>query len=202
LGAAILDIGAGTTGLAVYDEGDLLHVAILPIGSSNVTHDIAIGLKIDVQTAERLKIEKGICSFKGADKKIKLAGDNDKSGMVFSQRLVSKIIQERVSEIFDLANKELKKIGRDKKLPAGITLAGGGVKLAGIEDLAKKTFQLTCAVGVPRGFANIEEDPALAAVCGLALSGWAEREDEASGGSKFSAEGLGKIKRFFKIFVP
>jgi cell division protein FtsA len=202
LGAAILDVGAGTTGLAVYDEGDLLHAAILPIGSSNITHDIAIGMKIDVQTAERLKIEKGICSFKGADKKIKLAGENDKAAAVFSQRLVSKIIQERVSEIFELANKELKKIGREKKLPAGITLAGGGIKLAGIEDLAKKIFQLTCAVGVPGGFSNVDEDPALAAVCGLALAGWAEREEEASGGLRFSAGGLGKIKRFFKIFVP
>jgi Actin-like ATPase involved in cell division len=69
LGAAVLDVGAGTTGLAVYEEGDLSHIAILPIGSANITHDIAIGLKVDVETAERLKVEKGICVFKGADKK-------------------------------------------------------------------------------------------------------------------------------------
>ncbi len=119
LGAAILDIGAGTSGLAVYEEGDLLHTAVLPIGSSNITHDLAIGLKVDVETAERLKIEKGVCLFKGVDRKIKLVSDGEKTGgAVFSQKLISKIIQERVAEIFDLANKELKKIDRDRKLPA------------------------------------------------------------------------------------
>lgn len=203
LGAAILDIGAGTAGLAVYEEGDLLHAAVLPIGSANITHDIAIGMKVDVDAAERLKIEKGVCVFKGADKKIKLAVDGDKTGgAVLSQKTLSKIIQERVSEIFDLANKELKKIGRDKKLPAGIILAGGGVKLAGIEELAKKTFQLTCSIGAPRNFSNIDRDPSLAAVCGLALAGWKEREDEVSGSPRFSVGGLGKIKKFFKIFIP
>jgi len=202
LGAAILDIGAGTSGLAVYEEGDLLHTAVLPIGSSNITHDLAIGLKVDVETAERLKIEKGVCLFKGADKKIKLAGDGEKiSGAVFSQKLISRIIQERVAEIFDLANKELKKIGRDKKLPAGITLVGGGVKLAKIEELAQKSFQLTAAVAAPRGFLNIEDDPALAAVCGLALFGWKEQEEDAVS-PRFSTGGWNKIKKFFKVFVP
>lgn len=204
LGVAILDIGAGTSSLAVYEEGDLLHMAVLPIGSSNITNDIAIGAKTDVETAERLKIEKGICVFKGGDKKIKFGGEGDKTEAVFSQRLISKIIQERVSEIFELANKELKKIGRDKKLPAGIVLTGGGVKLSRIEDLAKKTFQLTVSVGVPRGFDNIDQDPALAAACGLAAAGWKEQEEETGGQSRFSMGGGGwdRVKKFFKIFIP
>jgi cell division protein FtsA len=205
LGAAILDIGAGTSSLAVYEEGDLLHLAVLPVGSSNITNDIAIGAKTDVETAERLKIEKGVCIFKGADKKIRLGGENEKSGgAVFSQRLISKIIQERTAEIFDLANKELKKIGRDKRLPAGIVLTGGGVKLAGIEDVAKKIFQLTVSVGAPQGFDNVDQDPALAAACGLAVLGWKEQEDESGGSSRFSMGGGGweKVKKFFKIFIP
>lgn len=202
LGAAVLDIGAGTTGLAVYEEGDLFHTIVLPIGSANITHDIAIGMKIDVSIAEKLKIEKGACVFKGVDKKIKLVVDNDKTGgMVLSQRMISKIIHERVAEIFDLANKELKKIGREKKLPAGITLVGGGVKLAGIEELAKKSFQLTCSIGAPN-YANVDRDPSLAAVCGLAVAAWKEREDEISGSSGFSVGGMDKIKKFFKIFIP
>jgi cell division protein FtsA len=220
LGAAVLDIGAGTTGLAVYEEGDLLHLAVLPIGSSNITNDIAIGAKTDVETAERLKIEKGICVFKGADKKIRIgAGQGDegtkghapnggqfreRDGEVFSQRLISRIIQERTAEIFDLANKELKKIGRDKKLPAGIVLTGGGVKLAQIDEVAKKIFQLTVSVGVPRDFENIDQDPALAAACGLAAMGWKEQEDDAGGSPRFPMGGGGwdKVKKFFKIFIP
>ncbi|UMX47697.1 MAG: cell division protein FtsA [Candidatus Nealsonbacteria bacterium DGGOD1a] len=233
LGVAILDIGAGTSSLAVYEEGDLLHMAVLPVGSSNITNDIAIGAKTDIETAERLKIEKGICVFKGGDKKIYLSAEQggeeakehssnagqpsfsrnlggssrgrDGGAAIFSQRLISKIIQERVAEIFELANKELKKISRDKKLPAGIVLTGGGVKLPRIEELARKTFQLTVSVGVPRGFDNIDQDPALAAACGLAAAGWKEQEDESGGVSpRFSMNGNGwdKIKKFFKIFIP
>jgi len=204
LGVAILDIGAGTSSLAVFVEGDLLHMAVLPIGSANITNDIAIGAKTDVETAERLKIEKGNCVFKGADKKIKLNDDSEKGGEIFSQRIISKIIQERVAEIFDLANKELKKIGRDKKLPAGIVLTGGGVKLAHIEDVAKKVFQLTVTVGIPRGFDNIDQDPTLAVACGLAVDGWKELEDETVGAPRFSIGGGGweKVKKFFKIFIP
>jgi cell division protein FtsA len=118
--------------------------------------------------------------------------------------VISKIIQERVSEIFELANKELKKIGREKRLPAGIVLVGGGVKLQQIEEVAKKTFQLTVSLGVPRGFDNIDQDPALAAACGLAVSGWNEQEEDVGGSSKFSMGGgvWEKIKKFFKIFIP
>jgi len=204
LGAAILDIGAGTSSLAVFVEGDLLHMAVLPVGSANITNDIAIGAKTNVETAERLKIEKGICVFKGADKKIKISDGSEKGEEVFSQRLVSKIIQERVAEIFDLANKELKKIGYDKKLPAGIVLTGGGVKLLHIEDVAKKVFQLTVSVGLPRGFDNIDQDPSLAVACGLAAGGQKELEEESDSAPRFSIGGGGweKVKKFFKIFIP
>ena len=124
---------------------------------------------------------------------------------VFSQKMLVKIIQDRVTEIFDLANKELKKVGRDGKLPAGIVLCGGGVKLPQIEDLAKKVFKLTVSIGIPREFSNIDADPSLAGACGLVVSGWDEREDDGSRESRFPAmggSGWDKIKKFFKIFVP
>jgi cell division protein FtsA len=204
LGGAVLDIGAGTTNLAVFEEGDLLHLAVLPIGSSNITNDIAIGAKTDVEIAEQLKIEKGICAFKGADKKIKLPESETRGELIFSQRLISKIIQERAGEIFDLANKELKKINRDRRLPAGIVLTGGGVKLKNIEEVAKKIFQLTVNVGGPRGIDNADFDPAMAVSCGLAILGLKEQEEESGGQPRFSMSGGGwdKIKRFFKTFVP
>jgi len=206
LGVAILEIGAGTSSLAVYEEGDLLHMAVLPIGSANITNDIAIGVKTDVETAELMKVERGSCVFKGADKKIKIGSEADKNNVkVFSQRVVSKIVQERVAEIFDLANKELKKIGKDKKLPAGIVLTGGGVKLAQIEELAKKIFQLTVSVGVPTNLPNIDPDPSFATVCGLVVAGWKEQEDESGEPARFSMMGGGgwdKVKKFFKIFIP
>lgn len=204
LGVAVLDIGAGTSSLAVFEEGDLMHLAVLPIGSANITNDIAIGLKTDVATAERLKIEKGTCVFKGTDKKIKLEIEPNKAaGPVFSQKMLSKIISERVDEIFDLANKELKKIGRDGKLPAGIILCGGGVKLPQIDELAKKTFKLTVGIGIPCEFSNIDADPSLAVACGLVAGAWEEREDEGGQTPGFHpGGGWDKIKKFFKIFIP
>jgi len=207
LGAAVLDIGAGTSSLAVYEEGDLMHMAVLPVGSANITNDIAIGMTIDIGLAERLKIEKGQCVFKGTDKKIKIGSELEKENIqVFSQKLLTKIIQERVLEIFDLANKELKKIGRDGKLPAGIVLCGGGVKLPQIEELAQKVFKLTVSVGVPQEFSNIDADPALSGACGLVASGWEERDDDGAGReSRFSTmggSGWDKVKKFFKIFIP
>jgi cell division protein FtsA len=206
LGVAILEIGAGVSSLAVYEEGELLHMAFLPVGSSNITNDIAIGVKTDVAMAELLKVERGTCIFKGADKKIKIGSETDKNNVkVFSQRMVSKIIQERVSEIFESANKELKKIGKEKKLPAGIVLTGGGVKLAQADELAKKIFQLTVSIGVPRDYLpNIAPDPSFATVSGLVVAGWKEQEDESGETAHFSMGGgwWDKIKKFLKIFIP
>ncbi len=202
-GVAVLDIGAGTTSLAVYEEGDLVHLAVLPIGSSNITNDIAIGLKTEVETAERVKIESGTCSNRGGRKK-KGETPRDKEAPAFSHKIVSKIIQDRVVEIFGLANKELKKIDRDKKLPSGIVLTGGGAKLPKIEELAKKEFKLICRVGSPQGFMNIEADPALSAVCGLVLEG-AEIEDEGGRGEASAPLFKGvreSIVKFLRSLVP
>jgi len=206
LGVALVDIGAGTTSLAVYQEGDLMHLAVLPVGSGNITNDIAIGLRIDVEAAERIKIERGVCNFKGVDKKIKIEGAQKKNTVaVFSQRAVSRIIQDRVTEIFELVNKELKKIDRVAKLPAGIVLSGGGAKLPGIEDLAKKEFRLSSRLAVPSGISNLDQDPALTNVCGLTLLGIEERLNGSDSSPRFPSAGKSfweKIKRFIKVFVP
>jgi cell division protein FtsA len=199
LGGAILDIGAGTSGLAVFEEGNLIHLTVLPIGSSNITNDIAIGLKCDIEVAERIKIEFGSCILKDGKKreKIKLA---DEEILVFSQKQLTNIISARVSEIFREVNKELKKIGKEKLLPAGIVLTGGGAKLPKITELAKKEFHLLCKLGKIKGIDGLEEDPYLATLAGLVLLGndW-EREEKIPA---FSGDFVSKLKRIFKIFIP
>ncbi len=209
LGVALLDIGAGTSGLCVFEEGDLIHLAIFPIGSANITNDIAIGLKTDVEVAERIKIEYGSCSStpkkptgkKSAarlQEKIKIG---EPEPLVFSQKQLIGIIEARVSEIFEEVNKELKKISREKLLPAGIVLTGGGSKLPKIVELAKKELHLPCRLGKPQGFLNLESEPSLATVGGLVLGG-AELEAEKSP-SYLSGTSLStKLKRIFKIFIP
>jgi len=200
LGVAVLDIGAGTSGLAVFEEGDLIHSAILPIGSANITNDIAIGLKTDIDIAERIKTEYGTSLFTGSSKreKIEIGGEEP---LIFSHKFLSKIIALRIVEIFNEMNKELKKISREKLLPVGIVLTGGGAKLPKIIDLAKRELKLPVKTGKPRGIEGLEEDISLATVAGLVLLG-SEWEGETKG-STFSGQGLGsKLKRIFKIFIP
>jgi len=200
LGVAVLDIGAGTSGLAVFEEGDLIHLAVLPIGSVNITNDIAIGLKVDTEVAERIKIEYGSCFFKGDKReKIKIG---EEEPLVFSRRALTEIIEARVSEIFGEINKELKKISRAGLLPAGLVLTGGGSLLPQMVELAKKEFKLPCKIGKPKGFLELDEDPSLATVCGLVLGG-ADLEEKRGESTTFFGKGIGnKIKRIFRIFIP
>jgi len=199
LGVALLDIGAGTTGLAVFEEGDLIQTTILPIGSAHITSDVAIGLRCDIDTAEKIKLESGICIFKGADKKKKVETISGEI-LIFSQKMLSKIIEARVSEIFGEINKELKKISRRALLPGGVVLTGGGAKLPKIKDLAKKELRLPCRIGTPRGFSSPLEDPELSTVCGLVLLG-ADLETERTFPA-FGKEITSRLKKIFRIFLP
>lgn len=199
LGVALLDIGAGTSSLAVFEEGNLIHLAVLPIGSANITNDIAIGLKTDIDIAENIKKDYGSCliSKKERKEKIEVA---ESEPLVFTRKKLTDIIEARVSEIFEQVNKELKKISREALLPAGIVLTGGGAKLPRIAELAKKELRLPSKVGKPRGFIGLEKDTSLSTVCGLILEGL-DLEDEREI-SFFGKEIGSRIKKFFKIFIP
>jgi cell division protein FtsA len=200
LGVALLDIGAGTTGLAVFEEGNLIHLAILPIGSGHITNDIAIGLKTDIDTAEKIKREFGTVFFQGTNKKEKIEMEEEET-LVFTHKQLNKIITARLSEIFGEVSKELKKISRQQLLPAGIVLTGGGAKIPKIREFAKKELRLSCRLGKPRGFSPFQEDPRFSVACGLILRG-ADLEEEEKGFS-FPGKGIkSKIKKFFKIFIP
>ena len=198
LGVCLLDIGSGTTGISVFEEGNLIHFSVIPIGSANVTNDIAIGLKTDVDIAERIKREYGACIFEGKNIKQRIDIGEDEA-ISFSQKFLTKIINDRISEIFAEVNKELKQISKEKKLPAGIVLTGGGAKLLKINKLARQKFHLPARLGRPKGISGLEEDLSLATVSGLVLYG-ADLEKEKT--FEFGKGVLSKIKNFFKIFIP
>jgi cell division protein FtsA len=198
LGAGVIDIGAGTTGLAVFEEESLIHLTILPVGSINLTNDIAIGLKIDPDLAETIKKEYGTCVLKGKDERIKV-NLSDGTTLTFSKKFLTKIINARMSEIFDQINQELKKVGKEKGLPGGLVLCGGGAKLNNILDLAKEKFHLPVKIAKPQGILGLEDDPSLALVSGLVLLG-ADFEAEAK--KPISQRFWSKIKKFLKIFIP
>jgi len=198
IGVLLLDIGAGTTSLAVFEEEELIYTTIFPVGSVHITNDIAVGLKCDIDTAEEIKLEYGTLFFKGPEKKRKIETVEGET-LIFSQKMLSRIIEARVGEIFEIVNKELKKIAKQGKLPAGVVLTGGGAKLPRIKELAKKELRLHCRIGLPKGFSPSLEDPQLATVAGLVLMGL-EIEQEKS----FSFFGglISKLKKIFRIFLP
>src|SRR3989344_4380658 len=131
IGVALIDIGSATTSLAVFEEGDLIHLAIFQLGSANITNDIAIGLKTEVAIAEDIKKQHGTCILAGNDDKKnesrkKIEVFDASQSLSFTKKNLVDIIEPRVSEILDLMQKELKKIGRQEMLPGGIVLTGGG----------------------------------------------------------------------------
>jgi cell division protein FtsA len=206
LGVALIDMGANTTSLAVFEEGELMHLAVFPIGSANITNDIAIGLKTEIAIAEAIKKQHGTCMFAKTEKdkkdqsrkKIEVFDKSD--SLNFTKKNLVDIIEPRVSEILDLIQKELKKINRQELLPGGIVLTGGGAKIPKIKELTKDTLKLACEIGKPQGIIGLQDDPALATVAGLALEGVDFDEEE---GILGVAGNVGSMfKKFFRAFKP
>jgi cell division protein FtsA len=169
LGVALVDIGAGTCGLAVYSEGDLIHTAVFPVGSDNITNDIAIGVRCDHDVAERIKTEFGTC-MGSRGKKTEKVQRPDGETVNFSLSFVTHIVEARVKEILQLVSKELKKIGKQGLLPAGLVFVGGGAKLPRLVDFAKKELKLPVRMGVSHGVLVSEVRPELLSVMGLIVS--------------------------------
>ena len=143
LGVALIDLGGGTSGMVIFEEGDLVSTTILPVGAMHITNDLAIGLRTSVDTAEKIKLQYGHAEMREVKKDVDVdlsKIDKSEQGRVSSKH-IAEIVEARMEEIFDLINKELKKINRDGQLPAGIVLTGGGAKLPGVVELAKKQLQ-------------------------------------------------------------
>jgi cell division protein FtsA len=199
LGAAVLDIGGGISGLTVFEEGEIIHTVVLPVGSAHITNDIAIGLKINVDIAEKLKLEFGCLPGKGM---IDLASYGE--AMKVSKKELTDITRMRLEELFGMVNKELRAIGKEKLLPGGVVLVGGGAKLPGIVDIAKAQLKLPVQIGYPRGIEGIADradDPSYATAIGLLLVGFDELSKKNYGSKKFNFgmnKGLARaIKRLF-----
>jgi cell division protein FtsA len=210
LGVVLVNMGGGTTSLAVFEEGDLLHTAVLPIGSGHVTNDIAIGLRTTVDVAEKIKLEYGCAISKEVNKKEEIdlsQVDSSESGFV-SRFHVTEIIEARLEEIFNLVNKELKAIGKSGLLPAGIVLTGGGAKVPQISELAKSVIGLPAQVGFPvnlGGMMDKVDDPSFATVIGLIL--WEKEARQNSSGitqtvAKTTGDTVKKIKKWVEKFLP
>lgn len=205
-GVTVIDIGGATTGVAVYEEGDLQYMAVIPVGGINITNDLAIGLKTDPEVAEIVKLEHGSATPKGAGTaKVVL----DKEPYEFAQEEIDEIIEARLEELFEAINKELKKAGRAGKLPSGAVLVGGGSKLKNIVDYAKSNLGLAVRLGKPTGFGGVAEaaeQADYAAAVGLMLldsDGSGSASSQASGtksAAKLTEKGGGFIRDLLNKF--
>jgi cell division protein FtsA len=169
-GVGLIDIGAGTTNLIVFEDGEVQHVSILPIGGQHITNDLAIGLKTDLDVAEKVKLEHANLR-KDANKSNAMVKIGDKAHS-FQFEEISMVVEARVEELLEYVNKELQKIKRARKLPGGIVITGGTAKLPGIDEFAREKLELPARIGKLQnvgGLVDTVEDPAFITVVGLML---------------------------------
>lgn len=168
-GVAVLDIGAATTGVAVFEEGDLQYLSVIPLGGQNVTNDLAIGLRTDPEIAESVKLAHA--RF-GGKKLGKVETKHEKKTYSFEQSEIDEIVGARYEEIFEAVAKELKKAGRAGKLPSGAVLTGGGANTKGLVDFTKEQLGVAARLGKPSeygGASNEIKGPEFSAAAGLML---------------------------------
>lgn len=177
LGVALIDVGGGTTDLAVFERGSLWHTAVLPVGGDHFTNDLAVGLRTPIPDAERLKIKHGcaLSSLVEGDEAIEVPSVGGRRPRLLSRQVMAEILQPRAEEVFTLIRQEIARAGFDRLLNAGVVLAGGGSLLPGVVEVAESIFDLPVRIGVPTGVPNVQ-DPAAASqyatALGLALFGF------------------------------
>ena len=181
LGVVLLDAGGGTTDVAVFFEGSIRHTAIVPFGGSNVTNDIAIGLRTPID-----KIQHGcaVASLVGSGETIAVSGVGGRADREISRHVLASMIEPRMEEIFSLANKEVRKNHFAELLGGGVVLTGGTSLMPGLTELAERVFEMPVRLGVPQGLgglaANIA-DPRFSTGVGLVLHAAHGESGEAAG---------------------
>lgn len=194
-GVAVLDMGGSTTSIAVFEEGDLQFVGIVPMGGVNVTNDLAIGLKTDPEIAERVKLEHG-SAVKREAKEVTVK--QDKETLTFNTEEIDEIIEARLEEIFEEVTKQLKKAGRAGQLPSGIVLTGGASQMKGVAEYAKSQLGLAVRTGKPKGFGGVADGidkPEFASAVGLMLI---DAENGGRSTTSGKAHGSGNAKKMAK----
>jgi len=209
-GVAVVNIGAATTSVAVYEEGDLQYVGVVPAGSNNITNDLAIVLAIDPELAEEIKTRFITGDFESEKSPaIKVGKNGDRT---FDRKEVEEVVKARLEEIFMEVRKKLKAAKYDQRLPEGIVLVGGGAKMRDIDLFAKKVLEAAVKIGKPTGLngvADAVEKPEFATAVGLALMAAEDSQYDtpapkkgfkAPKKNKKSDKGSGLLKKIFAKF--
>jgi cell division protein FtsA len=181
LGVLLLDMGGGTTDIALLHDGTVKHTAVIGIGGNHITNDIAAGLRTPFNDAERLKQLYGCATVRlvTEDERVEVPNIAGKGTGTVSRQILCEIIEPRLEEIFELVQKEITKSGYENSLASGMVVTGGAMLLPGAIEMAERAFGLPVRLGVPAhvlGLVNVINDPIYAVAVGLVLHGMKRRE--------------------------
>jgi cell division protein FtsA len=176
LGTALLDLGGGTTDLAVFSGKNIKHTFVLALGGDNLTNDIAIGLRCPHPEAEKIKKKYGSCVARHirADEAIEVPGVSGREARKLPRQILGEILEPRMEEIFSLVNREIYRANRENMVPSGIVLTGGTALLEGATEVAESVFSLPARIGTPqgiKGLVDVVNNPMYATGVGLVLYG-------------------------------
>ncbi|NMG28856.1 cell division protein FtsA [Aromatoleum evansii] len=180
LGVCLVDIGGGTTDIAVFTHGAIRHTAVLPVAGDQITNDIAMALRTPTSEAEEIKIRHGVAMHTLADPEemIEVPGVGDRPPRPLSRQRLADVIEPRVSELFELVQAELRRSGYEELLSSGIVLTGGSSVMLGMVELGEEVFHMPVRVGAPQysgGLADVVCHPRYATAMGLVMEGHAQR---------------------------
>lgn len=170
-GVVLVDIGGTTTNIAVFEEGDLQHIAILPVGGVNITNDLAIGLRTDLDVAEKVKLQ-AVNLIKQKERAKEFSLKHNKEELSFKTKEIEEIVEARLEELFEKVDAELKKIDRSGKLPGGLVIVGGTAHMAGLAEFAKAKMRLPARISAPQNVGGLVDKisyPQFATAVGLML---------------------------------
>ncbi len=199
LGVCMVDIGGGTTDIAIFTEGSIRHTGVIPIAGDQVTNDIAMALRTPTQHAEEIKIKYAcaLTQLAGPDETIKVPSVGDRAPRDLSRQSLAEVVEPRYDELFTLVQAELRRSGYEDMVPAGVVLTGGTSKMEGVVELAEEIFHMPVRVGYPqtvRGLNDIVRNPIYATSVGLLQYGMEHRND---GGKTSSAKSSGTSESFW-----
>jgi len=182
LGVCLVDIGGGTTDIAIFSEGAIRHTGVIPIAGDQVTNDIAMALRTPTPRAEELKIRYAcaLAKMAGADETIKVPSVGDRQPRDLSRQALAEVVEPRYDELFTLVQAELRRSGFEDLVAAGVVLSGGTSKMEGVVDLAEEIFHMPVRLGAPhniRGLTDIVTNPIHSTGVGLLLYGLKQQQD-------------------------
>ncbi len=180
LGVCLVDIGGGTTDIAVFTEGSIRHTAVIPIAGDQVTNDIAVALRTPTQHAEEIKIKYAcaLTQLASAEETIEVPSVGDRPARRLARQTLAEVVEPRYEELFTLIQAELRRSGFEDLCAAGIVLTGGSSKMEGVIDLAEEIFHMPVRLGMPQyvaGLVDVVRNPIYSTGVGLLLFGQQNR---------------------------